>query len=61
MWLAGNAKNTIGCEHFKYDLYSKPISYIRCYIYSHLKCIVTLTEKDQKGLLNILKLEKQRQ
>ena len=58
MWLAGNAKNTIGCEHFKYDLYSKPISYIRCYIYSHLKCIVTLTEKDQKRFVKHIEARK---
>lgn len=58
MWLAGNAKNTIGCEHFKYDLYSKPISYVRCCIYSHLKCIVTLTEKDQKRFIEHIDAKK---
>lgn len=58
MWLAGNAKNTIGCEHFKYDLYPKLINYIRCYIYSHLKCIVTLTEKDQKRFIEHIDAQK---
>ena len=58
MWLAGNAKNTIGCEHFKYDLYPKLVSYIRCYIYSHLKCIVTLTEKDQKRFMEHIDAKK---
>lgn len=51
MWLTGNARRVIGCEHFKYDVYSKMVRAIRCYVYSHLKCIVTLTEKDRKRFM----------
>lgn len=47
LWLAGKSSNTIGCEHFKYNLYSKPIRAIRCFIYSHFKKIVTLTDNDK--------------
>lgn len=58
MWLSGNAYKVIGCEHFKYDLYSNLVSKIRCHVYSYLKCIVTLTEKDQKRFMEHLDANK---
>ena len=48
LWIAGKSRWAIGCEHFKYDLYPKPVRALRCIVYSHFRYIVTLTDKDKK-------------
>lgn len=47
LWLAGKSKDALGCEHFKYDLYSKTVRVLRCFIYSFFKKIIVLTDKDR--------------
>lgn len=47
LWLVGLGKYAIGCEHFKYDMYSDKVKSIRNYVYSHFGKIVTLTDKDR--------------
>lgn len=47
LWLAGKSKDVLGCEHFKYDLYPKPVRALRCFIYSFFKKIIVLTDKDR--------------
>ena len=42
-----NSKDVLGCEHFKYDLYPKPVRALRCFVYSFFKKIIVLTDKDQ--------------
>lgn len=34
-------------EHFKYGLYGKVMTWMRNYMYSKFKCVVTLTDKDR--------------
>ena len=46
LWLVGVAKYSIGCEHFKYNIYSFPVTAIRNFVYSKFRQIVTLTEID---------------
>jgi len=46
LWLSGMASKSIGCEHFKYDVYSAPIRYVRNLIYKRFNRIVALTDKD---------------
>ena len=45
--MAGESKDVLGCEHFKYDLYPKPVRALRCFVYSFFKKIIVLTDKDQ--------------
>lgn len=47
LWLAGKSKDVLGCEHFKYDLYPKPVRALRCFVYSFFKKIIVLTDKDR--------------
>ena len=47
LWLTGKSKDVLGCEHFKYDLYPKPVRALRCFVYSFFKKIIVLTDKDR--------------
>lgn len=46
IWLSGMASKSIGCEHFKYDVYPAPVRFVRNLVYKKFYRIVTLTEKD---------------
>ena len=46
IWLSGMASKSIGCEHFKYDVYPAPVRFVRNLIYKKFYRIVKLTEKD---------------
>lgn len=46
IWLSGVASKSIGCEHFKYDVYPASIRFIRNCVYKQFKHVVCLTEKD---------------
>ena len=48
IWLSGAASRTIGCEHFKYDVYPALIRFVRNCIYRRFKHIVCLTDRDSK-------------
>lgn len=58
IWLTGKAANTIGCEHFKYDVYPRFVRLFRLFVYRHLQCVVTLTDKDRNRFIRHLKSEK---
>lgn len=47
LWLVGKSRFALGCEHFKYDLYPKPVRAVRCFIYSSFRRIIVLTDKDR--------------
>ena len=47
LWLIGKSKYVLGCEHFKYDLYPKPVRALRCFVYSFFKKVIVLTDKDR--------------
>lgn len=47
LWMTGLAPYAIGCEHFKYDMYSDRVKTIRNYVYSHFMRIVALTDVDR--------------
>ena len=46
LWLAGLGKYSIGCEHFKYDIYSSSMAAVRNFVYARFGKIVTLTDVD---------------
>ena len=48
IWLSGAASRSIGCEHFKYDVYPAPIRFVRNCVYRYFGHIVCLTDKDSK-------------
>ena len=54
LWLFGKSKQTIVCEHFKYELYNKVICMFRDRIYSKLLQVITLTQEDCKKYLKVL-------
>lgn len=47
LWLIGQSKYVLGCEHFKYDLYPKLVRVLRCFVYSFFKKVIVLTDKDR--------------
>ena len=48
LWISGNAKKSFACEHFKYEMYNKPIRRFRNWFYKKFRCVVVLTEADAK-------------
>lgn len=49
LWLSGNAKDVYACEHFKYEMYNRPIRSFRNWLYKKFRCVVVLTENDAKN------------
>lgn len=47
LWLCGYSSKVIACEHFKYELYSRPFRLIRNLIYRNFAKVVVLTDKDR--------------
>ena len=46
LWMRGKAKQTIVCEHFKYEIYNPIVCFLRDKIYKRFLQIITLTKED---------------
>ena len=55
IWLSGIASKSVGCEHFKYDVYPVVVRAVRNRIYRRFKHIVCLTDKDSSRFLRHLR------
>lgn len=49
------ARQSVVCEHFKYELYNQPILTLRNYVYKRFRRVITLTQTDADKYRLVLK------
>ena len=50
-WMAGFGYKAVACEHYRYAMYNASVRRLRKRLYSCMRAVVTLTEKDRKAFL----------
>lgn len=55
VFFSGYARQSVVCEHFKYELYKQPILALRNYVYKKFRRVITLTQTDADKYSLVLK------
>lgn len=55
VYISGYARQSVVCEHFKYELYKQPVLVLRNYVYSKFRRVITLTQADADKYRKVLK------